>query len=283
MKLRCRERWLDLDHTVVMGVLNVTPDSFSDGGRWLDENAAVAHAAEMIQQGAGALDVGGESTRPGAAPVPEDEELHRVLPVVERLAEQFDVPISIDTRKLSVARRCVESGASIINDTLGEAAVRGMDEVASDTGAAIIVMHSRGSPETMTTLTEYADVVAEVAGFLRARAGDLERAGVAHESIVLDPGFGFAKTPIQNLEILKALDTILEIGYPVLVGTSRKSFIGKILDLPTEQRLEATGATVAWGVMKGAHIVRVHDVEPIVRVVRMIEAIHNPSAFSALG
>ena len=260
-----------------MGVLNVTPDSFSDGGLWLEPSNAVAHARAMVELGADIIDVGGESTRPGAVPVPKDEELRRVLPVIEALHAEVDVPLSIDTRKPSVARRCVEAGAAIINDTLGEEADRTMDRVAAETGAAVVVMHSRGTPVSMQQLTSYRDVASDVTSWLRTRSGELEAAGVAPESIVVDPGFGFAKSAAQNLELLRNLDILVDLGYPVLMGTSRKSFIGLVLDLPSEERVEGTVATIAWGVMKGARLVRVHDVGPAVRAVRMIEAISTPS------
>ena len=274
MKLRGRDFILSLDRTAVMGVLNVTPDSFSDGGRWLDPDLAIAHGREMASQGAAIVDVGGESTRPGAAPVPEEEELARVVPVIEALADG-DAPISIDTRKPSVARRAIEAGASIVNDTTGEEFDHEMDAVVATTGAAMVIMHSRGTPATMRSLTDYEDVVCDVASFLRWRAESLVEAGVARESIALDPGFGFAKTPEQNLVLLNRIDEILKLGYPVLVGTSRKSFIGAVLDLPEDQRVEGTAATVAWAVAKGARIVRVHDVEQMTRVVRMAEAIRD--------
>lgn len=266
---------LSLDRCVVMGVLNVTPDSFSDGGLWFDHQSAIKHGVEMVAQGAGIIDVGGESTRPGSEPVPEDEELRRVMPVIEALVAAIDVPLSIDTRKASVAMAAVEAGARIVNDTSGETADEEMGSVAVETGAAIVVMHSRGTPATMRSLTEYGDVVADVGAFLEGRAHALEAMGVDHRSIVLDPGYGFAKTPLQNLTMLRRIDEHLELGYPLLAGTSRKSFIGATLDLPEEQRLEGTAATVAWAVSKGAQMVRVHDVEAMVRTVRMIEAITN--------
>jgi len=273
MKLLCKGRVLSLDRTAVMGVLNVTPDSFSDGGLWLDAGAAVDHGEQMAAEGAAIIDVGGESTRPGAAPVAEDYELERVLPVISGLVDRIDVPISIDTRKPQVARRAVEAGASIVNDTAGEWGGRGMDQVAAETGAGIAVMHSRGTPATMRSLTDYSDLVKEVSDFLIGRAQELQRIGVPPESIVLDPGFGFAKTPEQNLELLRHLHEVVGLGFPVLSGTSRKSFIGAVLGAETEDRLEGTLATVAWSVVKGARIVRVHDVTPVSKMVKMIEAI----------
>ncbi len=273
MKLVCRGHALSLDRAAIMGVLNVTPDSFSDGGLWLDSDAAVERGEEMVAEGAAIVDVGGESTRPGADPVSEDDELKRVLPVISSLVERIDVPISIDTRKPQVARRAVDAGASIINDTAGEWGGRGMDQVAAETGAAIVVMHSRGTPATMRSLTDYSDLVRDVCDFLDGRARELQRLGVAADSIVIDPGFGFAKTPAQNLELLRDLHEVVGLGRPVLSGTSRKSFIGSVLGLETEDRLEGTLATVAWSVAKGVRIVRVHDVTPVSRTVRMIEAV----------
>jgi dihydropteroate synthase len=273
MKLRCGDSYLSLERALVMGVLNVTPDSFSDGGLWLDAERAVTHGLEMIEEGAAIVDVGGESTRPGAEAVPEAHELDRVMPVIEGLHARTMAPISIDTRKPEVARRAVEAGASIINDTLGEATDRVMDKVAASTGAAIVIMHSRGTPATMRDLTDYRDVVSEVRDFLKLRTEQLIEEGVPRDAICLDPGFGFAKTPQQNLVLLRRLNEIIDLGFPVLVGTSRKSFIGVTLDLPEGQRVEGTAATVGWSVAQGAHIVRVHDVRPIVRTVKMLEAI----------
>lgn len=255
-----------------MGVLNVTPDSFSDGGLWFDAEAAISHALEMIDQGAAIIDIGGESTRPGAEPVPEDEELRRVIPVIEEIASA-GVPVSIDTRKASVARSALEAGASIVNDTGGEDADPAMPSVAAEAGAGVVFMHSRGTPATMRSLTDYSDVVSDVAAFLGSAAAGLQDAGVARDSIVLDPGFGFAKTPQQNLELLDRLDEIVALGFPVLAGTSRKSFIGAVLDLPEGERVEGTAATVAWALARGASIVRVHDVAQMARVVKMCAAV----------
>ena len=275
MHLRCRDRVIPLDHAAVMGVLNVTPDSFSDGGLWLDPKAAIKHALDMVADGASIVDVGGESTRPGAAPVSEEEELRRVIPVIEELTVESDVAISIDTRKPEVARRAVEAGACIINDTGGETADPGMNAAAAETGAAIVVMHSRGTPETMRSLARYENVVEEVGSFLQRRADELEQAGVRRDAIAVDPGFGFAKTPKQNLVLLNRIDELLGLGYPLVVGTSRKSFLGALLDLPESERLEGTAATVAWAVGRGAQIVRVHDVKEMFRIVTVTETIRE--------
>jgi dihydropteroate synthase len=273
MGLKLRDGSLALDRAVVMGVLNVTPDSFSDGGLWLDRDAAVKHALQMIDEGAGIIDVGGESTRPGAEAVPEEEELRRVIGVIQDLSASSNVPISIDTRKTSVAEKALEAGASIINDTAGEESDRTMDRLARDTGAAIVIMHSRGTPANMRELNDYGDVVDDVRTFLEGRAGELTALGVDPASIVLDPGIGFAKSPAQNLELMDRFEEFATLGFPTLSGTSRKSFIGATLDLPEHQRLEGTITTVVLSVLKGARIVRVHDVEANVRAVRMLEAI----------
>ena len=256
-----------------MGVLNVTPDSFSDGGLWLDPDLAVKHGLRMVEQGADIIDVGGESTRPGAEAVSAEEEASRVLPVIERLAGSTDALVSIDTRKPQVAQAAVDAGAVIVNDTAGEDSDEAMDQVALATGAGYIVMHSRGTPETMRELARYEDVVSEVARFLAARAASLVASGMPRDAICLDPGFGFAKAPVQNLEMLRRFDEFVALGYPILAGTSRKSFIGEVLDLPPDRRLEGTLATVVWSVAKGAAIVRVHDVEETVRAVKMVDAI----------
>ena len=273
MQLKCMDSNLSLDTAAVMGVLNVTPDSFSDGGLWLEPRAAIEHGLEMSAEGAAILDVGGESTRPGAQPVPEDEELRRVIPVIEGLAHQGVRYISIDTRKAAVARRAIDAGANIVNDTLGEESDGSMDGLAAESGAAIVIVHSRGTPATMRDLTDYEDVTTEVFGFLEGRAAQLESAGVDSQSIVLDPGIGFAKTAEQSARLLRDVITLSSSIYPVLIGTSRKSFIGQLVGLDEGDRLEATLATSAWAVAQGVSIVRVHDVRPNVRAIRMVEAI----------
>ena len=275
MELRCRDKTLSLDKTAVMGVLNVTPDSFSDGGLWLEPEAAVKHGLEMVEQGAAIIDVGGESTRPGAEPVPQEEELRRVLPVVGGLVDAGTKFISIDTRKTEVARRALDVGANIINDTAGEESDRSMDALAAEAGAAIVIMHSRGTPATMRSLTDYRDVVTEVVSFLKERTEELGARGVDRDAVVLDPGIGFAKNAEQSVSLLRSIDDLVALGFPVLVGTSRKSFMGQLLGLEDGQRLEATIASVVWAVAYGARIVRVHDVEPNVRAIRMTELIQS--------
>ena len=256
-----------------MGVLNVTPDSFSDGGRFFEQNAAVERALEMVEQGAAIVDVGGESTRPAAEPVAEADEMSRVLPVIERLAATLSVPISIDTRKASVAKAALDAGAAIVNDTWGEEVDPGLVQAAVDAEAAFVAMHSRGTPATMRDLTSYSDVVSDVCAWLADRTVALVDHGLARDQIVLDPGFGFAKSPEQNLQLLDRFEEVVALGYPVLAGTSRKSFIGLTLGLPESARVEGTAATVALAVYKGARLVRVHDVKEMARVVRMTEAI----------
>ncbi len=256
-----------------MGVLNVTPDSFSDGGLWLDPEAAIRHGMDMAERGASIIDVGGESTRPGARPVSEQEELRRVLPVVETLSRALAIPISIDTRKPAVARKAIEAGASIINDTLGEDGNGAMDPIVHETGAGVVIMHSRGTAQTMRSLTEYDDVVLNVRSFLETRAKELESAGVSGDRIIVDPGFGFGKDWGQNLELLRRLGELRALGRPILAGTSRKRTIGHVLGLLPEERLEGTAATVTLAIANGADIVRVHDVPAMVRVARMTDAV----------
>ena len=261
------------ERTLVMGILNVTPDSFSDGGRFLDRATAVAHATELVGAGADILDVGGESTRPGSDPVPVDEELGRVIPVIERLAEVHPaVPISIDTRKADVASAALDAGATIVND-VSAAADTAMFESVKTHEAAIILMHMQGDPKTMQEAPSYADIVGEVHEFLRERIEAAEFAGIDKERIVIDPGIGFGKELEHNLELIRNVDALLDLERPVLVGPSRKRFLGTLLDLPTDERVEGTAAAVAWCVSRGAHIVRVHDVKEMVRVVRVIDAI----------
>ena len=255
-----------------MGVLNVTPDSFSDGGRFLDPEAAVARGVQMADEGADLLDVGGESTRPGSEAVPAEEERRRVLPVIKRLSAEVGIPISVDTRKPEVAEAAVEVGATIVNDVTAGGDPRTF-EVARESGAGLVLMHMRGEPATMQQLTDYEDVVAEVRDHLARRVEAAAAAGVAPEFLCVDPGLGFAKTEEQSLRLIRETDALLSLGRPVLVGPSRKSFIGWALDLPVEQRVEGTLAAVAFAVSKGTHIVRVHDVRAGARAVRVADAI----------
>jgi len=267
LELDCGER------TLVMGILNVTPDSFSDGGRFLDHDAAVEHAIRMAGDGADIIDVGGESTRPGSDPVSSEEERDRVVPVIERLAKELsETPISIDTRKPDVAAAALEAGATIVNDVSG-----GLDpemfDVVRDARAGMVLMHMLGDPKTMQQEPRYDDVVAEVREYLNQRLEAAAFAGIEPERLCIDPGIGFGKDLEHNLTLMHHLDALLDLGRPVLVGPSRKRFIGTLLDLPDDQRAEGTAGAVAWLVARGAHIVRVHDVKEMVRVVRVVDAI----------
>jgi dihydropteroate synthase len=267
---------------LVMGVLNVTPDSFSDGGRFLDHRAAIVHGLAMAAEGADLLDVGGESSRPGAVYVDERTELDRVLPVIEALAVATDVPISVDTRKAAVARAAIEAGAMVVNDVSAGRDDPGLLELAADAKAAVMLMHMQGTPPTMQDNPTYTDVVGEVERFLADRSRAAEAAGVQHDRLVVDPGIGFGKRDEHNYALLANLARFTELGHPVMVGTSRKGFIGRALGLPMHERLEGTAATVVWAVERGARIVRVHDVRHMVRTVRMTEALlHRGAAPSA--
>jgi len=271
---RVGERAFDCsERTLVMGILNVTPDSLSDGGRFLDRAAAVAHAARMVDDGADILDVGGESTRPGSNAVSVDEELERVRPVIERLAELHPaIPISIDTRKASVAAEALTAGASIVNDVSG-GADPDMFDIVRDRDAAVVLMHMRGDPATMQEAPRYDDVVGEVHEYLRQRIEAAELAGIDPERIAIDPGIGFGKDLEHNLELMRRVDVLLNLRRPVLVGPSRKRFLGTILDVPEDDRVEGTIGAVIWLVSRGAHLARVHDVKEVVRAVRVADAI----------
>lgn len=262
--LRCGTR------TLVMGVLNVTPDSFSDGGSWLDPERAVRHARSMIREGADVIDVGGESTRPGAAPVSPAEERRRVLPVLERLAAD-GVPLSIDTSKASVAAAAFRAGARILNDV---SALRGdpaMARLAARAGVAVLLMHRRGTPRTMQRDPRYGDPVADICRELRGSLAVALRAGIPRDRILVDPGIGFGKKPGHNVEILRRLDELRSLGCAVAVGASRKRFIGHYLGRPVHDRLHGTAATVAAAVLRGADLVRVHDVRAMADVTRMAD------------
>ncbi|GMX67528.1 dihydropteroate synthase [Paenibacillus elgii] len=253
--------------TVVMGILNATPDSFSDGGRYIDPIAAVARALEMIAQGADIIDVGGESTRPGAPAVSLEEELERVIPVIRALRQAgIDTPISIDTYKAETARQAMAAGASLLNDIWGLQKEPDMARVAVEYGCPIVLMHNR-------TEAVYANFIQDVIEDLRETVRRAHQAGIRDEQIILDPGIGFAKTYENNLQLMNHLDRIISLGYPVLLGTSRKSMIRRALDLPTDDVVEGTAATVALGIAQGCRIVRVHDVKAMRRVADMTDAI----------
>ena len=256
-----------------MGVVNVTPDSFSDGGKFFDPAKAVAHALELVAQGAEILDLGGESTRPGAEPVGETEELHRVIPVVEQLVSRVKIPLSIDTVKPAVARAALQAGASIVNDVAAHREDEAMCRVVAESGAGYICMHAQGTPPTMQMNPVYADVVREVGGFFGERLKKLNACGVAAEQVVLDVGIGFGKTPAHNLQLLAALRSFTKWRRPLLLGVSRKSFIGKLLGAEVGARLPASLACACLAVADGVQIIRTHDVAETVQAVRMTEAI----------
>ena len=266
------------ERTLIMGVLNVTPDSFSDGNQFLNFDKAIAHAEQMVEEGADIIDVGGESTRPGGEPVTAEEEIQRVVPIIEELAKRTTVPISVDTTKSAVTRAALNAGAAIANDI---SALRFdfyvADEVAK-VGAGLVLMHSRGTPATMHKLPPVPDIMEEVTRSLNASIKMAERRGVKRESIVVDPGIGFGKSQEQNVELVGKVDQLIKAfpDFPLLVGTSRKSFIGRILadengePAPVTERLHGTMASVAVAVLKGAHIVRVHDVKAVRDVIRVL-------------
>ena len=265
-------RTLDLTHAVVMGVVNVTPDSFSDGGRFTDPASAVEQALRLVAEGAGIIDVGGESTRPGAQPVSAGDEIARVIPVIEALCAATTVPVSIDTSKPEVMRAAVAAGATIINDVR---ALRDPDalDTAAALGVAVCLMHMQGEPHTMQDNPEYIDVVTDVRDFLAGRMLAAEAAGIPRDRMLIDPGFGFGKTPEHNLELLRRLAALRILGRPILAGLSRKSFIGKLLGLPVDRRLHASVALALLAVQNGASVVRVHDVGPTVEALRMLDAV----------
>lgn len=259
--------------TLLMGIVNVTPDSFADGGRYFSTEAAVRHGLELVAEGADILDIGGESTRPGALPVPEDEELRRVLPVIERLAGAVAVPLSIDTRKGAVARAAVAAGVTILNDI---AANREGDELwplAARTGAGYVCMHMQGTPQTMQCEPHYAAVVPEVRAFFAERLAGLVAAGVRAEQVVFDPGIGFGKTLDHNLELLANLASFRSLMRPMVLGASRKSFLGRLLGVEVESRLPGSLACAAWAALAGVAIIRTHDVAATRQAVRVVEAL----------
>jgi dihydropteroate synthase len=264
-----------------MGILNVTPDSFSDGGQFLSLDQAVARAEEMIAEGADIIDVGGESTRPGGEPVSVEEEIGRVVPVIEALSSRVSTPLSVDTTKSEVARAALEAGAAIVNDISALRFDFYVADAAARAGAGLVLMHSRGTPATMHRMPPVADVMEEVVSSLRASIHMAERRGVARESIVIDPGIGFGKTQEQNLELIARLDELIAAfpDYPLLIGTSRKSFIGRILaddsgtPAPASERVHGTMATITAAVLKGAPLIRVHDVKAAAETVRVSESL----------
>lgn len=272
-----KSRWMFgqiAKRTLVMGILNVTPDSFSDGGRFLDREAAVRRGLEMVESGADVIDVGGESTRPGSEPLPAEEEIARVVPVIEDLAQRIDRPISIDTYKSAAAAAALDAGASIINDISGMSFDPDMRRLAAERRCPVIVMHIKGTPRDMQKNPTYADLMGEITEYLRDQIIAAVEAGVDDALIIVDPGIGFGKTVRHNLEILRRLAELRSLGRPILVGPSRKATIGHVLGgLPPEERVEGTAAAVAVSIANGADMVRVHDVKEMARVAKMTDAI----------
>ncbi len=272
----CRGKTLTLGtNTHVMGILNVTPDSFSDGGNYLDVQQAIVHAETMVAEGATLIDIGGESSRPGASPVSVNEELARVLPVVRALADTVDVLLSVDTYKAEVARRALEAGAHVVNDITALCGDPDMAATVAEMEAGVVLMHMKGTPRTMQQFPEYNDVVNEVCTWLKKKIQNAEAQGIVPERIIVDPGIGFGKTTKHNLELLKRLSEFRALKKPLLIGTSRKSFIGNILEVPVTERVEGTAATVCWAIAHGADIVRVHDVKANVRAAQMTDALYR--------
>ena len=271
-KIVCGRFELEFSRTLIMGVLNVTPDSFSDGGLFLDAGRAVEHAKQMADEGADIIDIGGESSRPNAEPVSEEEELKRVAPIIKKLAEELNVPMSIDTCKPAVAEECIKMGASIVNDITGLRNKEMLKAVAKYK-VPVIIMHMKGEPKNMQQNPEYENVVDEIKFYFKEKINAARNLGI--NQIVTDPGIGFGKTTGHNLQILKRLQEFKTLDCPILVGPSRKSFIGNIAGLPANERLEGTLAAVSIAVMNGANIVRVHDVKECKRAIQIADAIKN--------
>jgi dihydropteroate synthase len=272
--IRCQKRILPLGkRTLLMGVLNVTPDSFSDGGLFFDKEKAISHALRMVEGGADIIDIGGESTRPGSKPLELEEELRRVIPVIESLAKEVDVPLSIDTYKSTVAQRAIEAGAEIINDISGLHFDPSLAKVAAKNDTPLILMHIRGKPETMQKGVHYDSLFSDILQYLKESIQRAESTGLDSRQIIIDPGIGFGKTAEDNLLIIKNLYEFRILGKPILLGTSRKSFIGKILNTEVGDRLEGTLSSIAIGVLNGAHIIRSHDVPQAKKAIAVADAI----------
>jgi dihydropteroate synthase len=270
---RLADRVVTLESPVVMGVLNVTPDSFSDGGELDSVERALRRGEAMVEAGAGILDVGGESTRPGASAVPLDEELRRVIPVLRALSHRVTVPLSVDTRSAEVARRALDAGATIVNDVSGLRHDPGMARVVAERRAGVVLMHMRGSPVDMGEHTDYGDLMEEVFAELEGSVTLAGDAGVPRDAIVVDPGIGFAKTPEQSFRLVRELDRLVEMGFPVLVGASRKSFLGALLGVPPAERVVAGAVVAVLAVQKGARIIRTHDVRETVQALMAARAV----------
>jgi dihydropteroate synthase len=276
MEWHCREKVISTaGRTRVMGILNVTPDSFSDGGSYVKSKPAVAHARSMLEQGADIIDIGGESTRPGSQRVTVQEELQRVMPVIEALLREGDCLVSIDTMKAEVARAALEAGVHIINDVSALTADPEMLNVAKAYGAGVVLMHMQGEPRYMQHAPVYRDVVAEVSAFLASRVSECAAAGISRQALVIDPGIGFGKTTAHNLALLRGIPVLSRIGCPVLTGLSRKRFLGELTGRPVGARLSASLAAAAYAVMRGVHILRVHDVKETCDAVQVIDILSN--------
>ena len=262
--------------TLVMGILNVTPDSFSDGGLFYNTDEAVSHALQLIENGIDILDIGGESTRPGAEKISEKEEIQRIIPVVKQIRELSpEIIISIDTTKSMVAQKAIQSGANIINDISGFSFDNKMIDVVRESKVPVIIMHMQGDPSNMQNKPVYDDLIIDISSFFKSKIKLATDAGIKKKQIILDPGIGFGKTVGDNFQLINQLNEFCKLGFPVMIGPSRKSFIGTTLNLPVDDRLEGTAAAVAVGVMNGARIVRVHDVKEIKRVVTIVEKIRT--------
>ena len=282
MEVVSRVRWIARDFTfefprpmVVMGIVNTTPDSFADGGRFPDTNSAADHALRLADEGAEIIDIGGESTRPGSKPVSTAEELRRVVPVIERLAKRCGALISIDTQKPAVARAALDAGASIVNDIAANRESPERWQIVAEAKAGYICMHMQGTPQTMQAEPHYDDVLREVGDFFTERLAKLAEQGVSGEQVALDPGIGFGKELEHNIKLLSGIHELIMSGRPLLIGASRKSFIGKLLGTPSNERLPASLACAVFAATKGAHVVRVHDVAETVQAVRMTEALSD--------
>ncbi len=274
--LKCRDKELEIGtKTYIMGVLNLTPDSFYDGGKYSSLDKALKHVEQMIDEGADIIDIGGESTRPGSLSINLDEECERVIPVIKELSRSFDTIISIDTTKSGVAYEALKEGASIVNDISGLNFDEKIADVAKEFDAAVVLSHTSSRPQDMQDHTDYSSLLEEILDALRKSIGLAVEKGVNKQSILIDPGFGFGKTAEQNLILLKNLSRFCELGKPVLIGTSNKSFIGKTLDADINERTEGTAATVAIGILNGASIVRVHDISYMKKVSKMVDAVLN--------
>ncbi len=278
--LRLKNKVFDWSQkTYIMGILNLTPDSFSDGGRYPSTEAAVEQALEMIREGADMIDIGGESSRPGSEPISVEEEMSRILPVIEAILQKKEIVVSVDTTKADVARAALQKGALLVNDITGLKGDAGMARVVREFDAGVVLMHMKGIPKSMQEDPRYQDLMGEIHVSLVESVGQAEQAGIPREKMIIDPGMGFGKTLEHNLEILDRLEELKSLGLPILLGASRKAFIGRILDLPVEERLEGSLGVAALGIVRGAGLLRVHDVKETARMVKMMDAaLKKPSA-----